>query len=68
MAQAQIYLFEIRNVINLIDILNERMQRLDGIVREFGGTLQTIQEQVPPNFQITYRPEVDDGGIMLNFM
>jgi len=50
MVQAQIYLFEIRNVINLIDILNERMQRLDGIVRKFGGALQTMQEQVSPNF------------------
>jgi hypothetical protein len=39
MAQAQIYLFEIRNIINLIGILNERMQTLDGIVYEFEGAL-----------------------------
>jgi hypothetical protein len=68
MAQAQIYLFEIRNIMNLIGILNERMQILDGIVHEFGGALQTMQDQVPPIFQITYRPEADDEGIMLDSM
>jgi hypothetical protein len=66
MAQTQIYLFEIRNIMNLIGILNERMQTLDDIVHEFEEALQTMQDQVPPIFQITYRPEVDDGRITVS--
>jgi len=66
MAQAQVYMREISGLMELITALYEQVYTLDGSVHRFGRGLRQIEDQVPPNFRIEYRPEADGGGILLN--
>jgi len=66
MAQAQIYIREIAAIMEQITALYETVYRLDGSVHRFGGALRQIEDQVPPNFIIEYRPEADGGAILLH--
>jgi hypothetical protein len=45
--------------------LNERIVALDATIHYFGETLQQVQQQVPPSFQVIYNPEADENGVMM---
>jgi len=65
MAQAQIYLREMENLMELVRVLYERVYNLDGSIHRFGGTLRQMQDQVPPNFRVTYHHNMDEDGTIM---
>jgi len=68
MAQAQIYIRLITEVMEKVVALYERFYALDGSVNRFGGALRRLDDQVPRNFRIVYRPKADNNGALLGSM
>jgi len=68
MAQAQIYVFEMNTIVELIGDAYEKVQALGYMIHQFGGALRRMQDQVPTNFRIIYTPEADNNGILLDSM
>jgi len=49
---AELYLEQIHIVMELAQVLSEKLQTLDAVVHQFGGTLQHLEQQVPPSGSI----------------
>jgi hypothetical protein len=61
----QHYMAEVDRILDLCQVLQERAATLSATIHQFGGTLQQVQQQAPPSFQIVYNPDADEHSVMM---